>query len=157
VIVANIVHTFSNEIIRAIEDVCELNDVHMFVCNADDNPEKEKSYMEMLIAKQVDGLIIFPTGGNMEYYQFLKQIKFTIVFIDRKINQCIYPTFMLDNKLASRLVVRELINSNKDKIGFVSTTIKKRITPRIERIEGYKETLINHQLKVCEEWIVATK
>src|SRR5699024_11542061 len=43
------------------------------------------------------------------------------------------------------------------KIGLVSTTIKKRITPRIERIEGYKETLINHQLKVCEEWIVATK
>src|SRR5699024_4616622 len=83
-IVANIVHTFSNEIIRAMEDVCELNDVHMFVCNADDKPEKDKSYMEMLIAKPVDGLIIFPTGGNMEYYQFLKQIKFPIVFIDRK-------------------------------------------------------------------------
>src|SRR5699024_10710326 len=58
VIVANILHTFSNEIIRAIEDVCEVNQVHMFVCNADDNPEKEKSYMEMLMAKQVDGLII---------------------------------------------------------------------------------------------------
>lgn len=157
VIVANIVHSFSNEIIRAIEDVCELNDVHMFVCNADDNPEKEKSYMEMLIAKQVDGLIIFPTGGNMEYYQFLKQIEFPIVFIDRKIEPCIYPTFMLDNELASSLAVCELIQSNKDKIGLVSTTIEKKITPRIERIKGYKETLINHQLKVYEEWIVATK
>src|SRR5690625_2205686 len=86
VIVANIIHSFSNEMIRAIEDVCEQNGVHMFVCNADDNPDKEKSYMDMLIAKQVDGLIIFPTGGNMEYYHSLKQTKFPIVFVDRKID-----------------------------------------------------------------------
>lgn len=157
VIVANIIHSFSNEIIRAIEDLCELNDVHLFVCNADDNPEKEKSYMEMLIAKQVDGLIIFPTGGNMEYYHYLKQIKFPIVFIDRKIDPCIYPTFMLDNKQAANLAVSELIQSNKNKIGLVSTTIEKKITPRIERIEGYKETLSNHKFTVHEEWMVVTK
>src|SRR5699024_7101505 len=150
-------HSFSNEIIRAIEDVCELNDVHMFVCNADDNPEKEKSYMEMLIAKQVDGLIIFPTGGNMEYYQFLKQIELPIVFIDRNIEPCIYPTFMWDNELASNLAVCELIQSNKDKMGIVCTTFELKITPRFERIKEYYETLINNHLKVCEEWIVATK
>src|SRR5690625_3590927 len=103
VIVANIIHSFSNEMIRAIEDVCEQNDVHMFVCNADDKPDKEKSYMDMLIAKQVDGLIIFPTGGNIEYYHSLKKAKFPIVFVDRKIDSCIYPTFMLDNKKAARL------------------------------------------------------
>src|SRR5699024_6359724 len=60
-------------------------------------------------------------------------------------------------KLASSLAVRELIHSNKNKIGLVSTTIEKKITPRIERIEGYKETLNNHQLNVYEEWIVATR
>src|SRR5690625_1340697 len=41
VIVANIIHSFSNEIIRAIDVICELNDIHMFVCNADDNPENK--------------------------------------------------------------------------------------------------------------------
>ncbi|MDA6963071.1 LacI family DNA-binding transcriptional regulator, partial [Escherichia coli] len=45
VIVANILHTFSTEIIRAIEDVCEKNEFHLFVCNADDNPEKERAYI----------------------------------------------------------------------------------------------------------------
>src|SRR5699024_2974443 len=97
------------------------------------------------------------TGGNMEYYQFLKQIKFPIVFFDRKIEPCIYSTFMLDNKLASSLAVRELIHSNKNKIGLVSTTIEKKITPRIERIKGYKETINKHQFNVYEERIVATR
>lgn len=157
VIVANIIHSFSNEMIRAIEDVCEENNIHMFVCNADDNPDKEKSYMEMLIAKQVDGLIIFPTGGNMDYYKSLKQIKFPIVFVDRKIEPNIYPTFMLDNKKAASLAVNELIASNKTSIGLVSTTIAKGITPRIERVEGYKKALNKNGLKINDNWVIATK
>lgn len=156
VIVANIIHSFSNEIIRAIEDVCEENDVHIFVCNADDNPAKEKSYMDMLIAKQVDGLIIFPTGGNLNYYHKLKKSNFPIVFIDRKIEPCIYPTFMLDNKKAASIAVNELIKSNKKKIGLVSTAIDKEITPRIERIESFKKTLIDNGYKINEDWIIAT-
>lgn len=157
VIVANIIHSFSNEMIRAIEDVCEENAVHLFVCNADDNPDKEKSYMEMLLAKQVDGLIIFPTGGNMDYYHTLKKNKFPIVFVDRKIEPCIYPTFMLDNKLAASLAINELIQSNKRNIGLVSTSIDKAITPRVERVEGYKKALIENGLNVNNNWIITTE
>ncbi len=157
VIVANIIHSFSNEMIRAIEDVCEQNDVHMFVCNADDNPKKEKSYMEMLIAKQVDGLIIFPTGGNMDFYHSLKKNNFPIVFVDRKIEPSIYPTFMLDNKKAASLAVNELIESDKKNIGLVSTSISKSITPRIERVEGYKQALIDHDIEINNDYIITTE
>lgn len=157
VIVANIIHSFSNEMIRAIEDVCEQSGVHMFVCNADDNPKKEKSYMEMLLAKQVDGLIIFPTGGNMDFYHSLKKNKFPIVFVDRKIEPSIYPTFMLDNIKAASLAVNELIQSNKKKIGLVSTSINKSITPRIERIEGYKKALVDNDIEINDDYIVTTE
>lgn len=154
VIVANIIHSFSNEMIRAIEDVCELNDVHLFVCNADDDPEKEKSYMEMLIAKQVDGLIIFPTGGNIDYYHALKKAAFPIVFVDRKIDEKIYPTFMLDNKAAANLAVTELIQAGRKNIGLVSTSIDKLITPRIERVEGYKDTLTANGLPISTDRMI---
>ncbi|MDQ1005034.1 DNA-binding LacI/PurR family transcriptional regulator, partial [Neobacillus niacini] len=92
VIVANILHSFTTEIIRVIEDTCKQNDFHIFVCNADDNPEKEQSYINMLIAKQVDGLIIFPTTGNLESYKQLRKAQFPVVFIDRKMEPVIFPT-----------------------------------------------------------------
>src|SRR5690554_6439026 len=66
IIVANILHNFSTQVMRAIEDVCHKYDFHVIVCNADDNPDKEKNYIEMLQAKQVDGIILFPTGDNEE-------------------------------------------------------------------------------------------
>lgn len=157
VIVANILHTFSTEIIRAIEDVCENNHVHMFVCNADDDPDKERSYIEMLMAKQVDGLIIFPTSGNVNLYNTLKKSQFPIVFVDRKMNPCIYPTFMLDNQRAAHLAVEQLIQSGRKNICLVSTSIERGITARIERIEGFKETLKKNGLHTREHWIITSE
>jgi LacI family kdg operon repressor len=68
VIVANILHYFSTSVTRGIEDFCQEHDLHAIVCNADDNPEKEKKYIEMLRAKQVDGLIVLQIGQNNDLY-----------------------------------------------------------------------------------------
>ena len=156
VIVANILHVFSTEIIRAIEDVCEKNDFHLFVCNADDHPKKERDYIEMLVAKQVDGLIIFPTGKNQDLYQDLKKSNFPIVFVDRMIDQPLYPVLMLDNEKASEIAVEQLIKAGRRKIGIVSTSIILNVTPRVERIQGYKKTLQRHGITPNENWIIAT-
>jgi len=157
VIVANILHAFSTEIIRAIEDVCECNEVQIFVCNADDDPEKERSYIEMLRAKQVDGLIIFPTSGNVNLYNLLKKSQFPIVFIDRKMEPAIYPTYMLDNEKAAQKAVNELINSGKSKIGLVGTSLERNITPRVERVEGFKKTLEENGIPINEKWIITAE
>lgn len=155
VIVANILHTFSTEIIRAIEDECERNGFHLFVCNADDQPEKERSYIDMLVAKQVDGLIIFPTNGNNDYYKKLKTAEFPIVFVDRMINEPIFPTLLLDNESASKIAVEQLAKKGRKKIGLVSTSIAHNVTPRIERIMGYKKALASNGLVSEKDWIVA--
>lgn len=155
VIVANILHAFSTEIIRSIEDECERNGLHLFVCNADDQPEKERAYIEMLLAKQVDGLIIFPTNGNDDLYKQLKHAEFPIVFVDRKINQSIFPTILLNNENASQIAVEQLAKKGKSKLGLVSTSIARNVTPRVERIEGFKKTIDQLGLVVEERWIIA--
>ncbi|MEI4768707.1 substrate-binding domain-containing protein [Psychrobacillus sp. FJAT-51614] len=157
VIVANILHTFSTEIIRAIEDECGVNNFHLFVCNADDNPEKERDYIDMLMAKQVDGLIIFPTNGNLDLYERLKKDNFPIVFVDRKIDEPLYPAILLDNKKAAHLAVESILQKNRKEIAIVATSIIRNVTPRVERIEGFKEALLKHNIEPVSEWIVAVK
>ncbi|MGD6855722.1 LacI family DNA-binding transcriptional regulator [Bacillus infantis] len=157
VIVANILHTFSTEIIRAIEDVCETNHFHLFVCNSDENPEKERAYIDMLLAKQVDGLIIFPTKGNALLYEQLKRSTFPIVFVDRKPVKPIYPTFLLDNVKAAEIAVEELLRHQQRKIGVVSMSTAYKVTPRLERIEGYRKKLLENGITPNEDWIIAAE
>ena len=141
VIVANILHNFSTQIIRAIEDVCNEHDFHVIVCNADDDPEKEKKYINMLRAKQVDGIIAFPTGGNTDLYEGMIQENYPLIFVDRLIDGLQVDAFLLDNKAASKLAVQHFAQMGHKHIGIITTSLIRNVTPRVERIAGYMETL----------------
>ena len=153
VIVANILHTFSTQIIRAIEDFCNENDFHVIVCNADDDPEKEKKYINMLRAKQVDGLIIFPTGGNYELYTETEKQDFPLVFIDRIVEGLTIDTLLLDNRHAMELAVNHFIERGHSRIGIITTSLIKNVTPRVERISGFKQVMNKYKLNVEEDWV----
>jgi LacI family transcriptional regulator, kdg operon repressor len=152
VIVANILHVFSTQVIRAIEDICHEQDFHIIVCNADDNEEKEKRYIEMLRAKQVDGLIIFPTGGNVELYQNMVREKYPVIFVDRHKPEVDIPSIMLDNEKAAALAVQHFIGKGYERIGMITTAIC-NVTPRIERVNGYKKALQDNGLVFIEDYV----
>ncbi|ARI77972.1 LacI family DNA-binding transcriptional regulator [Halobacillus mangrovi] len=153
VIVANILHTFTTEVTRAIEDFCNGSDFHTIICNADDDPDKEKHYIEMLRAKQVDGLIIFPTGNNRELYQRMLDDQYPVVFLDRSVQDIPVSAVLLDNEKASQLAVDHLVQKGYEKIGIITTSIINHITPRLERIQGYEEAIRKHGLQLNENYV----
>ncbi|WP_332634373.1 LacI family DNA-binding transcriptional regulator [Halalkalibacter flavus] len=153
VIVANILHAFSTQVIRAIEDYCHESDFHIIVCNADDNPEKEKKYIEMLLAKQVDGLIVFPTGDNVELYEKMVKDQFPIVFVDRTVDNVNVPAIVLDNEKASSLAVTHLAEKGYERIGIITSSIKRSISARLGRINGFRNSMNEQNLPINEDYI----
>ncbi|MFC7319562.1 LacI family DNA-binding transcriptional regulator [Halobacillus campisalis] len=153
VIVANILHTFSTEVSRAIEDACNMEDFHTIICNADDDPAKEKKYIEMLRAKQVDGLIIFPTGNNRELYRKMLDEKYPLVFMDRPVAEIPVSSVMLNNEKASGLAVNHLINNGHRRLAMITASTTENVSPRVERMEGFKKALHSHKLPVSEDYM----
>lgn len=146
VIVANILHSFSTQVIRAIEDFCNNNNFHVIICNADDDPDKERRYIEMLRAKQVDGIIAFPLGANAEVYKDLIAENYPLVFMDRIISGIKVNTIMLDNEQASFLAVNEFVKKGHERIAIMSPPLTKKTTPRVERMEGFRKALEHYKL-----------
>ncbi|WP_221568329.1 LacI family DNA-binding transcriptional regulator [Alkalihalobacillus sp. TS-13] len=155
VIVANILHVFSTQVIRAIEDFCNEKGFHVIVCNADDDPAKEKKYIEMLWAKQVDGIIAFPTGGNVDLFKKLIDAQYPVVFIDRIVPGISINTLLLDNEKASLLAVEEFMERGYERIGIISPPLGRNLTPRVERVEGYKKALEKHNRPVNPKYIIS--
>jgi LacI family kdg operon repressor len=153
VIVANILHTFSTQVIRAIEDTCHEQDFHIIVCNADDDPRKEKKYINMLLAKQVDGMIIFPTGGNISLYQKMINEEYPIIFVDRYLPNLPLCSVMLDNERAGELAVQHFIDKGYQQIGIITTSIIQNVTPRVERIRGYKKALQANDIPLVDDYV----
>ncbi|MES9683626.1 LacI family DNA-binding transcriptional regulator [Gottfriedia acidiceleris] len=152
IIVANSIHYFSAEVIRAIEDFCHKHDLHAIVCNADDDPEKEKQYIEMLRAKQVDGLIIFPTGHNNALYENMNKTGYPVVFMDRRIENPNVFSVLTDNQESTYKAVKKFIEKGHQNIAFVVQPLT--ISPRIDRLEGYKKALFDAGIKPNLDFII---
>ena len=151
IIVANIMHHVSTEISRAIEDYCHEHDMHAIVCNADDDPHKEKKYIEMLRARQVDGLIIFPTGGNTKLYTEMEQERYPVVFVDRKIEGVHIDTVVVNNREATCEAVSHLLENGHRNIAIVTPPLTTH--PRKERLAGYKQALEQHGIALNENYM----
>lgn len=154
VISSTILSRFTTEVVRAIEDECQLKGIQVIVCNTDDDPLKEKEYVQSMIARQVDGLIIFPTEENKKLYASLLKNGYPFVFVDRKVNDISVDTVLLNNEKASELAVETFIRHNHTRIGIITFPLgKKTITTRSERLSGYRKTLDTYGLAVNEGYI----
>ncbi|WP_181347216.1 LacI family DNA-binding transcriptional regulator [Thalassobacillus sp. CUG 92003] len=153
IVVANILHNFSTEVIRAIEDECHNQGFSTIICNADDEPEKERKYLNTLLSKQVDGLILFPTGGNIEIHQKLADESFPMVFIDRIIKEMTVDSVLLDNHRAIDVAVEHLIENGYERIAILTSSLLQNVTPRIERIEGFQMAMKNRGLPMHPEYV----
>ncbi|TVP86328.1 MAG: LacI family DNA-binding transcriptional regulator [Alkalicoccus sp.] len=155
VVIANILHRFSTQTSRAIEDFCHDKGYHVILCNADDDPEKEKKYIEMLKAKQVDGFIIFPTAHNREIYESLLNENYPLVFMDRIVEALSVPTVVVKNLEAMEEAVQHLSEEGIRDIAYVSSELT--ISPRTERYEGFVNALKRRGIPMNDQWIYTGK
>ncbi|MRH44479.1 LacI family DNA-binding transcriptional regulator [Aquibacillus halophilus] len=154
IIVANIMHQFSTEVSRSVEDYFNKHNMHAIVCNADNDPEKEKKYIEMLRAKQVDGLIIFPTAQNADIYKNMIKEEYPVVFMDRKVPDLQAPTVVSQNIEATYSAIQHFIDNGHERIAIATEPLT--ISPRIERHEGYKKALHANGIKINPEFQIST-
>jgi LacI family kdg operon repressor len=152
IIMANIMHSFSTEICRVIEDYFQEQGMNVILCNTDEDAEKEKMYIEMLQAKQVDGIILFPTGRNKLLYKKMMKQRTPILFIDRKVDGIKSDTIVVNNEEAVYKAMEHLAEQGHKKIAIMTAPLT--ISSRIERVEGYKRAVKELGLDKRQEFII---
>jgi len=154
IIVADIVHRFSTEVCRAIEDYCFKHNYQAIICNADNNSMKERTYIETLQAKQVDGLIIFPTGQNTDIYEKMIKENYPVVFMDRNLPKLDGSFILTNNTQASYEAIQLFVQNGHRNIAILTQPLT--ISTRKERIQGYKMALAENNIAIKEEYIIST-
>ncbi|SHF25624.1 transcriptional regulator, LacI family [Seinonella peptonophila] len=74
VIMPDIQNPFFAELARAIEDMARQRGFTLFLCNSDDQSEKEKVYLDVLKSKSIDGIIFASNAlAEEEIYELQRQ------------------------------------------------------------------------------------
>lgn len=85
ILLRDISNPFYSLIASGVENVAWSNGYSVFICNIEGDIEKEESYIESLLDKQVDGILIATSlTKRPPYYDKIKNNKTPFIFINRK-------------------------------------------------------------------------
>ena len=150
-LVPDSINPFFNEALRGVEDACFGANYNVFLCNSENRPEKELEYLEALIGKQIDGIILFSTG-TQDSLALLKHNNVTPVLVDRELEHNTYDSVMVENEKGGQIATEYLIDLGHERIACI--TGPSYLTPSAKRVHGYLKTLQDAGLPIDEALIV---
>lgn len=134
-ILPDIMNPFFPELARAIEDTATKLGYTVILCNTDEDEEKAQRYIDVLLQKYVDGIII---SSNTIQEKTIRELNIPVVCIDREISKDI-PTIVVDNKHGARMATRFLKEKGRKKIAHIRGPFD--LLNANERCEGYREVV----------------
>lgn len=143
---------FFAEIARHIENLGFEKGFSVILCNSDYDLVKENAHVDVLLAKQVDGVIFCASGGATEARDKLRASKTPVVTIDHDISNLRNETVVIDYRLGGYLATRHLLDQGHRRVGCI--TGPRTLSSSTERLAGYQDALAEAGLKVDTGLIV---
>src|SRR5437763_781805 len=134
-IVPDVTNPFFAALYRGIEDVSLPRGYNVILCNTDDSPERERSQLQMLAERRVDGLILASARLRDPSIRRLRGQGVPHVLVNR-FSEPDDPFVGTDDEAGARLVTEHLIGCGHRRIGHVSG--RKHASTAVLRRRGYE-------------------
>lgn len=151
IMAACIQSTFITGIISSVQNTLLQQGYSAIVVDYREDKELEKKQLEVLLKRQVDGIILFPEENEMEIITSIRRHGIPVVMIDNIIEGIECDAVITDGLSSSRLVTEELIKKGHRRIGVIKGP-DYMYTAR-ERFAGYCLALREHGLPFSQELI----
>ncbi|MDF9777996.1 LacI family DNA-binding transcriptional regulator [Pseudomonas baetica] len=151
-LVPNSLNPYFAELARGIEDYCERNGYCVILCNSDDNPDKQRSYLRVLLEKRIDGLIVASAGGDSSLAQGLKGVRTPMVIVDRGLEGVDADLVRIDHEYGAYLATRHLLELGHRDIATISGPENTRVAQM--RLAGYRRALKEAGVEVSPERVL---
>ncbi len=152
IIISDIRDSFFSDAVKAIESHANKKGYTVILCDAEGNIEKENSYIDILLHKGIDGLILAPVDMNGPDKDFLKK-SIPTVQIDRKMKNLKSDFVGIDNVKSAEKATYHLMDHGYKNIGFIG--YEKRFYSLEKRFEGYRNAVKNRGFPV--KFLITTK
>ncbi|WP_257535718.1 LacI family DNA-binding transcriptional regulator [Mesobacillus foraminis] len=153
-VVSSFPDSFVTEMVFGIEKRAREMGYHLLLINTNEDLEYEEKTINLLHSKMVDGIILSPTGNDIQYLTNFINEDFPIVLVNRydpRIESV--PRVTGDNYLTGFNATMHLLEHGHKKIGFIYSVPD--VSTTNDRIAGYKDALRRSHLPFNESYLEA--
>lgn len=152
IIVTDITNSFFSSVIKGAQSFSRGRGYSILLSNSDENELFEAEAMQLMLEKQVSGLILASVGNNKDKIRKFGSLGIPIVFIDNiPASEGQYDTVTTDNHKAASLLAGKLIRKGYRGIGMITGPLNQ--SSGRQRYEGFLSAMAENGLEVRPEWV----
>lgn len=135
-IIPDIQNSLFLSLVRAVEDLAYAHQLTVVLCNTDDNPEKQRSYLDIMRSQQAAGLVVVATHPkDAGMFAPIQAAGIPIVLVDREIAGLEADTVIVDNAHGTQMAIAHLITQGYERIAILAGP--QGLTTGHDRLQGY--------------------
>jgi LacI family transcriptional regulator len=133
-IVTDIENPFFPQLARAVEDAARDQGYAILLCNAADDPERESGYLDLLVDRWVDGVVIAASSLGARHREWLADAPLPIVLINSTDAEIDLPSIASDNRAGGALATGHLTALGHRRFGLIAAPARNVDAP--DRLAG---------------------
>ncbi|WP_125154618.1 LacI family DNA-binding transcriptional regulator [Clostridium rectalis] len=151
-ILPDINNPFFPGIVRGAEDAANKYGYNIILCNTDDNEKRERTYIQILKEKCVEGILYTSILNNKnKNVKLFYQHNIPFVSLDRSVDMKNVPFVCTNGEIGMHKIVEYLVQNGHAEIAYISG--EKQIETSYSRLQGYKKALNKFGIPINEKII----
>lgn len=145
-VVPSVSAPFFAQFMRGAEDAALAAGYTLFACSSDYSPSREQTYAQVLLERQVEGVIFASSVLHPGHVVELRRRGVGIVLLETETATPQVDTVIFDDARAAQIAVEHLASLGHRRIAFVTAPLSRR--PLRDRKDGYLAGLAAHGLEI---------
>lgn len=145
---------FMSTVIAGIESIANKEGYNLIISQSSESAQKEIAGVKTMFNNRVDGLLVslaYDTDDMRHFEPFFTK-RIPLLFFDRIAEHNSATSVLIDNKKAAFEATEHLIAQGCKRIVHITAMPKRNVY--IDRLQGYKEALARHRIKLQESNVI---
>ena len=119
-VVPDVANPFFADVARGAEHVAYANGYNVFLCNTDENPQREEAVLQSLEEKRVDGLVLCSSRLGDDQLRALLLWHPAVVLVNRRLEGEGIGSVVVNDEAGGQAATRHLLQAGHQAIGFLA-------------------------------------
>jgi LacI family transcriptional regulator len=152
IVVPDISNPFFAKLVRGAEQEAYSSGYSVFLCNTDEDPNREIAVMQSLEEKRIDGLIL--CASRLDEEQLNKVVHWfpSVVLLFRQSEDGGESVILTDDQAGGLMATHHLVRAGHERIGFVAGPSRSYSSKG--RLAGYKAAMLSSSLALNSDHIL---
>jgi LacI family transcriptional regulator len=150
-VVTDITNPFWTTIVRGVQDAAQDAGYTVILCNTDESEAKQQQYLDVLLQRQVDGILLVPARTSAKLVDWIKGQTTPLVVLDRRLDSVQTDVVRTDSVDGAYRLIQHLLSLGHRRIAVLSGS--RDVSTAEDRVTGYRRAMDEAGLDIQPDWV----